>query len=137
MGELQEGVLKNTFSMSQNRKYFCTHKESIGSGLCMVRHSKGQLLSRSTNTTTPGSNPTVDGNRGLSSRHPVSIAKLVAWGGSRRGKDSWGALALERFITNENDLVAIPQCQEAFTGKISGVILWELVVGDPLPRAWQ
>lgn len=41
----------------------------------------------------------------------------------RQGKDSWGALALERFITNENELVAIPRCQGAFTGKISGVIL--------------
>lgn len=27
----------------------------------------------------------------------------------RQGKDSWGALALERFFTNEIELLAIPR----------------------------
>lgn len=39
------------------------------------------------------------------------------------GKGFVGALALERFITNENPLVAIPRCQGAFMGKVSGMIL--------------
>lgn len=39
------------------------------------------------------------------------------------GKRFVEALAFERFITNENPLVAIPRCQGASTGKVSGVIL--------------
>lgn len=80
---LQEGFLKSNLGIGQNRKYFCTHKEGIGDGLCVVRHGGGQLLSQSTNATPPGDNRTGDRDRGLMGRCPASIAMLMAWGGSR------------------------------------------------------